>query len=327
MQDESDRSSGAPQPHDSIVDVMAAQQKRSVLLIVRPKLEIPREPVPFVHLTRAEFLDRHSALKQDLDAVAHFAHRHHLVSEIDAVDAIAAARRSVVVSGPTKTIESVFPGGARENRGHNYPIPEELREIVVAVIGLYPYVVPSNDNDIVTGNATGHGLDVRRKQLHTVRAMEEFYRFPDGDGEGECIGIIEMACGYRKKDVDAYFGSLGVSPKIKNRIVKSIEHSGVNNSIENRLMAEFSDWMTGKGAYAAAAKPFFEVTMDVSMIGALAPKAQIQVYFAGDSVRALLCAIQDALFVAEPQPSVLSISWGFQERQILAYEYRRSLPR
>lgn len=83
------------------------------------------------------------------------------------------------------------------------------------------------------------------------------------------------------------------------------------------MLDQFIDWMNGKGYCDENVRQFFEVTMDVSMIGALAPKAQIEVYFGYDDLRALMYLIDEALFVREPRPSVISISWGFQERQIL----------
>jgi kumamolisin len=76
--------------------------------------------------------------------------------------------------------------------------------------------------------------------------------------------------------------------------------------------------MRGKGQYMEYVRPNFEVTMDLALIGALAPQADIQMYFGYDTTTALIAILQHALFEAEPRPTVLSMSWGFEERAVLS---------
>jgi kumamolisin len=293
-----------------------------VTVIVRPRTPIPTNLAPFAHITREIFLERHGASTQDLDAVVAFATQHDIEATVDAV------RRTVVMRAPLGAYETAFAitmamyaGNDGTHRGYQgiASVPKELADIVVAVIGLHTGGAPSGASTS-TGAANGYGPNVVRRALGSAKAMQEFYGFPDGNGEGQCIGIIEMGGGYRRADVDTYFASLGVAPQIKDIVVTSPTHSGANLQVaddEEKLLLQFAQWMNGKGPCALFAKPYFEVTMDVSMIGALAPKAQIQVFFGYDSVRAFLYLIEEALLITDPQPSVLSISWGFQEREIL----------
>jgi kumamolisin len=293
-----------------------------VTVIVRPSEPIPTEIEPFSHVSREAFLSRHGPRPTDLDAVARFAGQHKLKATIDRV------RRTVVLVGSIGDMEAAFnvkmamyavPGGTHRGYAGCASVPKDLAGIVVAVIGLHTGSTPPGTSTS-SDDANGHGPKITRRRLDTAAALEKFYRFPAGDGTGQCIAIVEMAGGYRRQDVQAYFKSLGISPQVEDVLVHSAQHVGENRQLSpeyEAMLVAFVEWMNGKGPCNENLRPFFEVTMDVSMVGALAPGAQIRVYFGYDNVRALMYLIEEALFVANPQPSVISISWGFQERQIL----------
>ncbi len=117
------------------------------------------------------------------------------------------------------------------------------------------------------------------------------YRFPDGDGSGQTIGIIELGGGYRQSDLDAYFSRLGIqTPSIRAVAV---------DDVQNR-----------PGSAADT-----EVTLDIEIAAALAPAATFLVYFAPNTPRGFHDAIAQALHGSLPAANILSISWGGPENQ------------
>jgi kumamolisin len=56
-----------------------------------------------------------------------------------------------------------------------------------------------------------------------------------------------------------------------------------------------------------------ETTGDIELIGALAPEAKIVIYFAPNSERGMLQALNTAIHDSENRPSVISCSWGNHE--------------
>jgi kumamolisin len=59
--------------------------------------------------------------------------------------------------------------------------------------------------------------------------------------------------------------------------------------------------------------PDSEVMLDIEVAGALAPAAQLVVYFAPNTDRGFLDAIKSAIYDYQNRPSVISISWGGPE--------------
>jgi len=94
---------------------------------------------------------------------------------------------------------------------------------------------------------------------HQVPDLARFYNFPpDLNGSGQTIGIIELGGGYRDIDLDHYFQALHV----KRPHVSFVSVDGAGNSPSDALSADG------------------QVKADVEIIGAVAPGAEIVVYFA-----------------------------------------------
>jgi kumamolisin len=119
------------------------------------------------------------------------------------------------------------------------------------------------------------------------------YGFPSGDGNGQCIGIIELGGGYTDSDLSAYFSRLGVSPAPQ---VVSVPVSGADNAPTGNPNG-----------------PDGEVMLDIEIAGAIANRAKIAVYFAPNTDAGFLNAITTAIHDTANRPSVISISWGGPE--------------
>jgi kumamolisin len=242
------------------------------------------------HLTREEFAASHGARAEDLEAVRSFATSRGLkvVSE-------SAARRAVRISGAVAKISSAFgvtleqysyPGGNYRGRVGTVRIPADLGARVIAVLGLDNRPQAKPHFRVRPASAVA-------SVSYTPLEVADAYSFPDGaDGSGQTIGLIELGGGYRPSDLSQYFQSLVVpAPQ-----VTAVSVDGATNA------------PTG-----SASGPDGEVELDLEVAGALAPGAQIAVYFAPNTDQGFLDAVSTAVHDTTLRPTIISISWGGPE--------------
>jgi kumamolisin len=247
--------------------------------------------------SREEFAKVHGADAADLSLVRAFANAHGL-----AVTEEHAARRTVVLSGTVAQFCAAFSvqlhrmahaGGTYRGRSGGIRLPPELDGIVEAVLGLdnRPQAKPHFRVRPSVGNVDGRAASPPSVS-YTPTRIADIYGFPVGTGEGQCVALIELGGGYRPADLDTYFAGLGLSsPTV---VAVSVDH-GKNSP-------------TGDGN-----GPDGEVMLDVEVVGAIAPKAKIAVYFAPNTDAGFLDAITTAVHDTTNKPSVISISWGAPE--------------
>ena len=121
------------------------------------------------------------------------------------------------------------------------------------------------------------------------------YNFPDGDGEGQTIGILEFGGGYFENDLKEFCDLAGISTI---PTVKTISVDGTPT--------DSNDEATG------------EVMLDIEVAAGICPKAKIVVYFANFGDQGFVDALNSSISDQENDPGVISISWGWAEGQILA---------
>jgi kumamolisin len=223
---------------------------------------------------------------KDLAAVEEFAKENGLH-----IEESSGPRRTVRLSGTVEQMSKAFgvqlntyeyPDGTyRSREGHVY-IPRHLEGIVERVSGL------------TNRPLTRPHLRLRPRNLSNFPASQiaQLYDFPTGsNGQGVCIGIIELGGGYSQQDLDTYFGGLGIA-------TPTVVAVGVDGAANN-----FGD---PSGADA-------EVELDIEAAGTVAPGAKIAVYFAPNTEQGFIDAISTATFDTANNPSVISISWGAPE--------------
>jgi kumamolisin len=125
---------------------------------------------------------------------------------------------------------------------------------------------------------------------YTPIQLGQLYAFPDGDGSGQSVAIIELGGGYETGDLATYFTSLGLA---KAPAVTAVSVAGGKNQ---------------PGGDADA-----EVMLDIEVVGALAPAAKVIVYFAPNTDQGFYEAISQAAHDTTYKPSIISISWGGPE--------------
>lgn len=269
-----------------------------VTVIVAPRAPLPRPEVfgrrPLAerqYLSRREFAARHGADPRSLAAVGEFALAYGLT-----VRHSSAPRRSVVLAGSAKQMSDAFrtrlvryrsPRG--EHRGRTGPVyvPRWLAPIVEAVLGLDNRPQAHSKCHVIPRE---HLARVKATSF-TPKRIAELYDFPHHlDGAGHRIAVIELAGGFRRRELQRYFAQLGLgTPKIT-----AVSIDGARNRPGIDQEADH------------------EVVGDIEVIGAVAPGAEMVVYFAPLSDRGFVDALTTAIFDPR-EPSVISISWGQAE--------------
>ncbi|MGH2844214.1 MAG: protease pro-enzyme activation domain-containing protein, partial [Solirubrobacteraceae bacterium] len=164
------------------------------------------------HLTREELANQYGADPADLERVAAFAQERGL--DVVSCDA---PRRTVVLGGSLSALASAFgvEFGLYEHEGGHYRgrqgavrVPAELAPVIAGVFGLddRPQARPHNRRAQPADASAAPSL-----QQLTAAHIAKLYDFPVGpDGDGQCIGIIELGGGYRPQDIQSYFAGLGL---------------------------------------------------------------------------------------------------------------------
>jgi kumamolisin len=250
---------------------------------------------PSVPVSREEFAQRFGAAPDDIAKIKSFAEQHHLQ-----VVRAEPATRSVVLSGTVAQFEAAFTvklerfehhtGGAYRGHAGSVQVPDEIHDMVKAVLGLdsRPQARPHfRIRPPIRPARAG-----QQPASFTPLDLARLYNFPDGDGAGQCIGIVELGGGYSTSDLSSYFSGLGLgAPTV------------VAVSIDQAKNSPSGD----------PGGPDGEVTLDIEVAGAIAPAAKLAVYFSPNSDAGFIDAVNRAIHDTTNQPSVVSISWGGPE--------------
>jgi len=267
----------------------------SVTLVLRRRAEIPAEIVDGpATIDRGELAASYGADPDDVNRV-----RTVIAAAGLRVGAADAGTRLIQIGGPVADLERFFnvaltrvttrrPGTgepvAHRHRDGTIDVPAELAGIVTAVIGLDDRPQARLQSRIAApGSVT---------ESFTPPQLADIYAFPpDTDGTGQTVAIIELGGGYARSDLDTYFTGLGVATPT----VRSVSVDGAKNT-------------PGQDPSGADG----EVLLDIDVVGGLAPKSEIVVYFAPNTDQGFLNAITTAVH-ATPTPTAVSISWGQSE--------------
>ncbi|MGN6204964.1 S53 family peptidase [Humibacter sp.] len=280
------------EPLTSTTTPIPGDEEVEATLILRRREPVPdevlRNPLP-----RDEFVRRYGADPADIDTVV--AEAEAAGAEVISVDA---GERRIRIKAKASVVQGLF-GTTLESATHEprdgqtvrfrqrtgpLSVPEPMRDRVVAVLGL-------DDRP----QATAHFVSITSAAAavsYTPDQIADIYRFPAGtDGTGRTVAIIELGGGFDQADLDAYFGELGIATPN----VTAVGVDGASNQ-------------PGGDPNGADG----EVLLDIEVIGAIAPKANIVVYFAPNTDAGFVDAVTRAAH-AEPTPDAISISWGESE--------------
>lgn len=243
------------------------------------------------HMHRADFAKQFGADEADAAAVKSFATEQGLkVVEEDL------ARRTIRLSGTVAQFEVAFDVtlakfvyDGKTYRGRTGPIsvPDNLPDIKVLGLDNRPQAEPHFRFRSPPGSVAPRA----QAASMTPPQVAGLYGFPNGNANGQCIGIIELGGGFKQEDIQAYFSSL-------NLAVPSVTAVSVDGGANSPGDPNGADG---------------EVMLDIEVAGAVAPGAAIAVYFAPNTDAGFLDAITTAIHDTTNKPSVISISWGTAE--------------
>ena len=248
----------------------------------------PPEP-----MKREAFAQEFGADPADIQAVKKFAATNGLT-----VVQESPARRTVVLAGTVEQFNHAFgvdlqrvehDGETHRGRTGAIHLPDELNGKVEGVFGLDDR---QQAQPHFRGRSQGNVRWMATSNSFTPTEVASLYDFPAGNGQGQCVGIIELGGGYRPADLQTYFSGLHIPlPKVS---AVSVDH-GKNHP-------------TGDPN-----GPDGEVMLDIEVAGAVAPAAHFAVYFAPNTDQGFLDAVTTAIHDTTNNPSVISISWGGPE--------------
>jgi kumamolisin len=172
-------------------------------------------------------------------------------------------------------------------------VPVELKDAVTGVFGF-------NNHRHLRRHKAKKSVSVLKPAASSARQpwfvppeLATIYNFPNATGEGQCIGLLEFGGGVETASITAYFQKLGITPP-------------------NVTVIPVDDVSTDP---AADPDSTGEVMLDIDVVGALAPSANIAVYFSTFDEKGLIDAISAVIADSKNDPSVVSISWGWDENQ------------
>jgi len=262
-------------------------------LLVRRRRQLPADLVEGPNtISRQELVAGYGPAPEDLTHVCDVMRGY----GFDVVGIDAAARR-VDVAAPASEVMRVFGGRAARTSAVDAfteqsamyrawegetALPPELADVVVSMVGLdtRPRLRPEFRT-----------FPGQQRILYTPPELGALYRFPAGtDGSGQTLAIVVTGGGFRMEDMETYFTGLGLPLPA----IRTVSVAGVKNE------------PGGPGD--------LEVVLDVQVAGALAPGADLVVYFAPNSDQGAIEALQTAIH-ATPTPTAISLSWGAPEAQ------------
>lgn len=261
----------------------------------------------------------HAAPVNELELVRKFAEGHGLH-----VQSTSRLLRHIVVEGTVEKLEAAFGvslghyhAGHVRYRAHEEEIqvPAEIADIVVSVLGL----------DDIPRLRSRRRVPASANTL-TPAQLAAYYQFPaDLSGRGQKIAILVFGGGYHQDDLDQFFARCGGTvPKITNLCLRG----ATNTPLARPRLQEFlrlSDLPRTNGesftqalgeADVDSALSTAEATMDVQIIGALAPGAEIEVIFAPPDLNGLHAAFAAVLSPEREPPAIVSVSFGVSERSL-----------
>jgi kumamolisin len=286
----------APRSGATIVGPTDPNQLVEVSVVLKQRRELKLADLQGRTLSHEEFASAFGADPEHIERIRTFASANNL-NLIDHPSQI--ARRTLKVQGTVANFEKAFavtlndydhPTGRYRGRTGHIHLPVELAEVVQGVFGLdnrvqalphYRFRPLGGASDAAPANTSYSPVQVA-----------ELYNFPTAvTGAGQTIGIIELGGGFQQSDITNYFQSLGISPPT----VTSVSVDGGSNSPSTPDSADG------------------EVLLDIEVAGAVAPGANIVVYFAPNTDQGFLDALSTAIHDTTNNPSAVSISWGGPE--------------
>lgn len=283
-------------PGATLVGHTDPNQLIQVSVVLKQRRQLKLSELQGRILSHDDFASAYGAEPEQVARVHTFAEENQL-QVVPSKDEI--RRHTVTLVGTTANMEKAFsvtlndyhhPKGNYRGRTGTVSLPTDLADVVQGVFGLdnRPQAKPHYRLRGLGGASDAAAASVSYSPVQVA----QLYNFPTGvTGTGQTIGIIELGGGFEQTDITNYFSSLGITPP--NVTTVSVDQG--TNSPTNPNSADS------------------EVLLDIEVAGAVAPGANIVVYFAPNTSQGFQDAMSTAVHDTTNNPSVISISWGGPE--------------
>jgi kumamolisin len=213
-----------------------------------------------------------------------------------------AATRTVLVSAPIRIVEEAFQlrlfnyahedGDYRGRVGPVY-VPAEVGDIVQGVFGLDTRRVARRKRQPIGVHARRRRVQQIPSSWYTPGELAAHYQFPDGDGSGQTIALLEFGGGFFQSDLNEFCTLANVSAP--NVITVSTDGTPT----------DAKDGAEG------------EVMLDIEVVAGVCPKSTIVVYFADFTEQGWITILDAVMQDSTNNPGVVSVSWGFAEDALI----------
>ena len=258
---------------------------------------------PGKSMTREELERVYSATPQDMDAVTSELGRYGL----RVVDSAPSAR-SLRGTGTAEQMDAAFRAnlGIYRHHDHDYrgregelEIPANLEGIITGVFGLDQRRVARRVPGIPPYQGSAESV---AEAALSPADLEERYRFPTGEGEGQTVAIAEFGGAYFANDLAVFCRQQGrPEPTVKQVGL------GVPVLTEEQVMA------MAPSQREQVLEEAGEVNMDVQIVAGLCPGADIVVYFTTFDQKGWVDLLNEIIKGAPAGPVAVSVSWGLAE--------------
>lgn len=286
-----------------------------VTVVLKASNEIDREKLSALSrsgkaqrtfLTSEEHGISYGATNDAIQAISNFATTYGLQIVNDLTSGQGSGRRTVKLLGKRHAMESAFgtalydyelpSGGSYRGRVGCVQPPADLKPYILAVLGL------DNRREYYPRYRLTTGAAAAEKQF-APQDIAALYNFPAGDGAGQTVAIIELGGAFSSDELSQYFSSDVKVPRAAGATVTAVYVDGV-------APVPYNSPPAGSPGYTG---DDIEVMLDIEVVGAIAPAANIVVYFAENSGdQHFYNAVTQALH-SNPRPCAISISWGGPE--------------
>jgi kumamolisin len=253
-------------------------------------------PAERKYMTREQLAHEYGSDPKAVQAIENFAKGHGLV-----VTRNEPASARMGLAGPAEDVNAAFGVtlmdyenpklGAFHARTGPVNLPAEVSDAITGVFGL------NNHRVLRRGFRAAHHLAPQmatpNRAWFIPTELAPVYDFPNANADQQCIGLLEFGGGVETSDVATYFSKIGsAAPSVEVVAVDGVSTDPTNDPDS-----------TG------------EVMLDVDVAGALGAGAKLAVYFSTFDEKGLVDCLSKVINDSVNDPSVVSISWGWDENE------------
>ena len=252
-------------------------------------------PAQRTYMTREQLAGEFGSDPKAIEAIEAFAKAHNLV--------ITRNDRAAARMGLAGTVADLSAAFGVTLFDYTHPVLGEFHartgavhlspEIADAVTGVFGFTNHRILRREPKANPKAADIGTKARSWFIPTELAGIYNFPAANAQSQCIGLLEFGGGVDTSDVTNYFQKIG--QPAPNVAVIALDGVSTDPTADPDS--------TG------------EVMLDIDVAGALAGGAKIAAYFSTFDEKGLVDALGQVISDSANDPSVVSISWGWDENE------------